>query len=163
MKAIKLFKRRIKYHICIVLCVSTLCISAAWAETNLDRTKDTRVSELLKLLKTPVAEYEPTRVADVVDPKLKRKEYVVSWVNAPLYKGSLIEKKDYKHPVKIELTVIASTGYIGSSKIIASSGSKSFDLKVQKSLLVARLEPIPMVDKNLSYTVEHEFSMTPPQ
>ena len=138
-------------------------MGASWAETNLDRTSDTRVDELLQLLKTPVAEYEPTRVADVVDHKLKKKEYVVSWINAPLYKASLLETKNYKHPVKIELTVIASTGYIGSSQIIASSGSKSFDLKVQKSLLVARLEPIPMVDKNLSYTVEHEFSMNPPQ
>lgn len=138
-------------------------MGASWAETNLDRTTDTRVDELLQLLKTPVAEYEPTRVADVVDPKIKKKEYVVSWVNAPLYTASLLETKNYKHPVKLELTVIASTGYIGSSKIIASSGSKSFDLKVQKSLLVARLEPIPLVDKNLSYTVEHEFSMTPPQ
>ena len=138
-------------------------MGASWAETNLDRTTDTRVDELLQLLKTPVAEYEPTRVADVVDPKIKKKEYVVSWVNAPLYTASLLETKNYKHPVKLELTVIASTGYIGSSKTIASSGSKSFDLKVQKSLLVARLEPIPMVDKNLSYTVEHEFSVTPPQ
>ena len=138
-------------------------MGASWAETNLDRTTDTRVDELLQLLKTPVAEYEPTRVADVVDPKLKKKEYVVSWVNAPLYTASLLETKNYKHPVKLELTVIASTGYIGSSKIIASSGSKSFDLKVQKSLLVARLEPIPLVDKNLSYTVEHEFSITPQQ
>lgn len=158
-----MFKLRIKYHTCIVLSVSTLCMGASWAETNLDRTTDTRVDELLQLLKTPVAEYEPTSVADVVDPKIKKKEYVVSWVNAPLYTASLLETKNYKHPVKLELTVIASTGYIGSSKIIASSGSKSFDLKVQKSLLVARLEPIPMVDKNLSYTVEHEFSMTPPQ
>lgn len=138
-------------------------MGASWAETNLDRTTDTRVDELLQLLKTPVAEYEPTHVADVVDPKLRKKEYVVSWVNVPLYTASLLETKNYKHPVKLELTVIASTGYIGSSQIIESSGSKSFDLKVQKSLLVARLEPIPMVDKNLIYTVEHEFSMTPPQ
>ena len=158
-----MFKLRIKYHTCIVLSVSTLCMGASWAETNLDRTTDTRVDELLQLLKTPVAEYEPTHVADVVDPKLRKKEYVVSWVNVPLYTASLLETKNYKHPVKLELTVIASTGYIGSSQIIESSGSKSFDLKVQKSLLVARLEPIPMVDKNLIYTVEHEFSMTPPQ
>ena len=168
----------VKRRICVLTFFLLVCVGLAWADStpsaseptkmsvvasNLDRTTDARVNALLQLLKTPIEEYQPTRVADVIDPHVKPKMYEVSWVNAPQYVLSTSEIKTYKQPVKLQLTVIAATGYIGSSKLIASSGSKNFDQKVQKSLLVARLEPIPMVDKNLSYTVEYEFTLHPPQ
>ncbi len=168
----------VKRRICVLTFFLLVYLSKAWADnnltisesvdtsvvvSNLDRTTDARINALLQLLKTPIEEYQPTRVADVIDPHVKPKMYEVSWVNAPQYVLSASEIKTYKQPVKLQLTVIAATGYIGSSKLIASSGSKNFDQKVQKSLLVARLEPIPMVDKNLSYTVEHEFTVHPPQ
>lgn len=168
----------VKRRICVLTFFLLVCMGIAWADnnltisesvgtsvvvSNLDRTTDARINALLQLLKTPIEEYQPTRVDDVIDPHVKPKMYEVSWVNAPQYVLSAYEMKTYKQPVKLQLTVIAATGYIGSSKLIASSGSKSFDQKVQKSLLVARLEPIPMVDKNLSYTVEHEFTLHPPQ
>ncbi|WP_168379652.1 energy transducer TonB [Acinetobacter cumulans] len=173
-----MFKQMVKRRICVLTVFLPVCVGTAWADSNLnasesaetsvdainlDRTTDAQVNALLQLLKTPVEEYQPTRVADVIDPHVKPKMYEVSWVNAPQYVLSASEMKTYKHPVKLQLTVIAATGYIVSSKLIASSGSKSFDQKVQKSLLVALLEPIPMVDKNLSYTVEHEFAIHPPQ
>ncbi|WP_180034639.1 MULTISPECIES: energy transducer TonB [unclassified Acinetobacter] len=173
-----MFKQMVKRRICVLTFFLLVCVGLAWADnapsaseptkmsvvaSNLDRTTDARVNALLQLLKTPIEEYQPTRVADVIDPHVKPKMYEVSWVNAPQYVLSASEMKTYKQPVKLQLTVIAATGYIGGSKLIASSGSKNFDQKVQKSLLVARLEPIPMVDKNLSYTVEHEFSLHPPQ
>ncbi|WP_180153242.1 MULTISPECIES: energy transducer TonB [unclassified Acinetobacter] len=168
----------VKRRICVLTFFLLVCVGLAWADStpsaseptkmsvvasNLDRTTDARVNALLQLLKTPIEEYQPTRVADVIDPHVKPKMYEVSWVNAPQYVLSASEMKTYKQPVKLQLTVIAATGYIGGSKLIASSGSKNFDQKVQKSLLVARLEPIPMVDKNLSYTVEYEFTLHPPQ
>lgn len=168
----------VKRRICVLTFFLLVFVGLAWADStpsaseptkmsvvasNLDRTTDARVNALLQLLKTPIEEYQPTRVADVIDPHVKPKMYEVSWVNAPQYVLSASEMKTYKQPVKLQLTVIAATGYIGSSKLIASSGSKNFDQKVQKSLLVARLEPIPMVDKNLSYTVQYEFALHPPQ
>ena len=168
----------VKRRICVLTFFLLVCVGIAWADSspiaseptkmsvvasNLDRTTDARVNALLQILKTPIEEYQPTRVADVIDPHVKPKMYEVSWVNAPQYVLSASEMKTYKQPVKLQLTVIAATGYIGGSKLIASSGSKNFDQKVQKSLLVARLEPIPMVDKNLSYTVEYEFALHPPQ
>lgn len=168
----------VKRRICVLTFFLLVCVGLAWADStpsaseptkmsvvasNLDRTTDARVNALLQLLKTPIEEYQPTRVADVIDPHVKPKMYEVSWVNAPQYVLSASEMKTYKQPVKLQLTVIAATGYIGGSKLIASSGSKNFDQKVQNSLLVARLEPIPMVDKNLSYTVQYEFALHPPQ
>ena len=123
---------------------------------------DPRVEELLKMLKTPVAEYQPTRVSDVINPKTKIKNYEVSWVNAPQYVLNAQDMKGYQHPVKIELTVIAATGYIGASRIVQSSGSKSADQKIQKALQVARLDPIPLVDKNLNYTVIQSFDVKNP-
>lgn len=159
---------------CALLFIS-LCSSYAltWAETAqtvqhnvIDRaapeSTDPRVEELLKMLKTPVEEYQPTRVSDVIHPKTKIKTYEVSWVNAPQYVLNAQDMKGYQHPAKIELTVIAATGYIGASRIVQSSGSKSADQKIQKALQVARLDPIPLVDKNLTYTVIQSFDVKNP-
>ena len=101
--------------------------------------------------------FRSTRVSDVINPKTKIKTYEVSWVNAPQYVLNAQDIKGYQRPVKIELTVIAETGYIGASQIVQSSGSKSADQKIQKALQVARLDPIPLVDKNLTYTVIQNF------
>lgn len=159
---------------CTLLFIS-LCghIAPTWAETAqtiqpnvIDRaateSTDPRVEELLKMLKTPVAEYQPTRVSDVINPKTKIKTYEVSWVNAPQYMLNAQDMKGYQRPAKIELTVIAATGYIGASRIVQSSGSKSADQKIQKALQVARLDPIPLVDKNLTYTVIQSFDAKNP-
>lgn len=156
----------------ILLCSYIVPTWAATAQTvqhnviDIDSTApestDPRVEELLKILKTPVAEYQPTRVSDVINPKAKIKTYEVSWVNAPQYVLNAQDIKGYQRPVKIELTVIAATGYIGASRIVQSSGSKSADQKIQKALQVARLDPIPLVDKNLTYTVIQSFDVKNP-
>lgn len=124
---------------------------------------DPRITDLLKLLKTPVPDYQPTRVSDVIKPQTKIKTFEVSWVNAPQYVLNAQDMKGFQRPVKMKLTVIAATSYIGESLILQSSGSKRADEKIQKALQVARLDPIPMVDKNLSYRVEHDFAINPPQ
>lgn len=60
------------------------------------------------------------------------------------------------------MTVIASSGIIAKVEILKSAGSKVLDAKVIDALMQAKLESIPMVDRNITYSLIHELEINNP-
>ena len=118
--------------------------------------------QLLKTLEQPQSVYVPPVVEEKVDSSLYKNEYEVDWRSRPQFNITAQEYKSYKTPVKVKMTVIASTGYIGNAEVVKSSGSKKIDQKVVDAVKLARLDKIAHVDKNVTYTLIHDFDIKKP-
>jgi hypothetical protein len=119
-------------------------------------------SKLRELLETPLPTYEYKKEDYQIDKKLYKQDYDVGWRSRPQFNITSQEFKQYKSPVKVKMTVVASTGYIADSQIIKSSGSTQIDKKVKEALTLARLDVIPFVDKSVTYELIHEFDLRNP-
>ena len=97
-----------------------------------------------------------------IDPKLLNKSYEVNWSISPKFNFTATELKSAQSPVKVKMTVIASSGIIAKVEILKSTGSKLLDAKVIDALMQAKLESIPMVDRNITYTLIHELEINKP-
>ncbi|NNH39466.1 hypothetical protein HLH17_01195 [Acinetobacter sp. ANC 5380] len=60
------------------------------------------------------------------------------------------------------MTVIASSGIIAKVEILKSTGSKLLDAKVIGAGMQAKLESIPMVDRNITYSFIHVLEINNP-
>ena len=118
---------------------------------------------LNQLLHTPVAAYHIDDTPYHIDPKFLKDDYVVTWSSLPQFNFSSQELTQYKKPLQVELTVIASSGLIVDAKIVKSSGSKLIDQRVLEAVKIARLERIPLVDQNLTYRLVQDFKLTNPR
>lgn len=118
--------------------------------------------ELLTLLKTPVAEYKLDTAPYVIDPKIAKRQYEVTWRIAPYFKVNAEDYRAYRQPIKVEMTVEAGSGVILQSKTLRSSGSVRVDQKVHDALQNAVLQSLPLVEKTMRYTLVHEFNLNSP-
>lgn len=123
---------------------------------------DTQTDELLKMLTTPVAEYKVDNKPYVIDPKIAKRQYEVTWRVQPSFRVNAEDYQSYRQPVKVEMIVEAGSGQILQSKTIKSSGSLRVDQKVHDALQQAKLQPLPMVERTLRYSLVHEFNVVPP-
>ena len=60
------------------------------------------------------------------------------------------------------ITVITKIRIIAKVEILKSTGSKVLDAKVMDALMQAKLESIPMVDRNITYSLIHELEINNP-
>lgn len=101
------------------------------------------------------------------DPQLEKKllaqknnnNYQVGWIVPPKIEFKEGDYKDYKNPIRLKMTVLADDGRIIKTEVLKSSGSKMLDYKVIQALASAKLEGIPMMDRNVIYSFVHEFSI----
>lgn len=125
---------------------------------------DTALEQELKLLLTTQQQPYVPRADPALEKKLKaqqnNKNYQVGWVNRPKIEFSDSDYKGYKNPIKLKLVVLADDGRIVKAEVLRSSGSKALDAKVVQALASAQLESIPMMDRNVIYSFEHEFSIS---
>lgn len=133
--------------------LSAVCSVSAFADTQTD--------ELLKMLTTPVAEYKVDNKPYVIDPKIAKRQYEVTWRVQPSFRVNAEDYQSYRQPVKVEMIVEAGSGQILQSKTIKSSGSLRVDQKVHDALQQAKLQPLPMVEKTMRYTLVHDFNINP--
>lgn len=122
---------------------------------------DTQTDELLKMLTTPIAEYKVDTQPYVIDPKIAKRQYEVTWRVQPSFRVNAEDYQSYRQPVKVEMIVEAGSGQILQSKTIKSSGSFRVDQKVHDALQHAVLQPLPMVEKTMRYTLVHDFNINP--
>ncbi|MEZ2902175.1 hypothetical protein ACBQ24_05385 [Acinetobacter terrestris] len=118
---------------------------------------DQKIDALLQSLTTPQKNYVPSALDYKIDPKLLEKSYEVNWSISPKFNFTATELKSAQSPVKVKMTVIASSGIIAKVEILKSTGSKVLD-----ALMQAKLESIPMVDRNITYTLIHELEINNP-
>ncbi|QCO22541.1 hypothetical protein C9E88_014095 [Acinetobacter cumulans] len=123
---------------------------------------DTQTDELLKMLTTPIAEYKVDTQPYVIDPKIAKRQYEVTWRVQPSFRVNAEDYQSYRQPIKVEMIVEAGSGQILQSKTIRSSGSVRVDQKVHDALQQAKLQPLPMVERTLRYSLVHEFNIAPP-
>ena len=60
------------------------------------------------------------------------------------------------------MTVIVSSGIIVKVEILKSTGSKLLDAQVIDAVMQAKLESIPIVDRNITYSLIHELEINNP-
>lgn len=115
--------------------------------------------ELLKMLKTPVAEYKVDTKPYVIDPKIANRQLEVTWFIPPYFRMNTEDYANYRHAIKVEMIVEAGSGNILQSRTLKSSGSTRADQKVHDALQKAQLQPLPFVEKTMRYTLIHEFNL----
>ncbi len=120
------------------------------------------MQQLLKTLNQPIPAYVPPTVDGAVPAHLRdRQAYQVSWLKAPYLRFTEAEVQRAQ-AVKIKMTVVANSGLIVQVDLLRSSGLKAVDQNIQAAVLAAKLEPIRGVDRNLTYTLEHEIAIKNP-
>ncbi len=128
--------------------------SVSWADAA-------RLEALNQLLHSAPPQYVMDDQPYEIDPKFLQEQYQVTWASLPQFNFTSKELKQYRQPLQVELTVVASTGMIVSSKILKSSGSKLIDQRVLLAVQAARLERIALVDQNLTYKLVQDFKLNP--
>lgn len=123
---------------------------------------DQKIDVLLQSLTMPQKNYVPPVLDYKIDSKLLNKSYEVNWLIPPKFNFTTTELKAARSQVKVKITVIASSGIIAKVEILKSTGSKVLDAKVMDALMQAKLESIPMVDRNITYTLIHELEINKP-
>ncbi|TCB55729.1 energy transducer TonB [Acinetobacter terrestris] len=123
---------------------------------------DQKIDALLQDLTTPQKNYVLSALDYKIDPKLLKKSYEVNWLIPPKFNFTATELKAAQSPVKVKMTVIASSGIIAKVEILKSTGSKVLDAKVIAALMQAKLESIARVDRNITYTLIHELEINNP-
>ncbi|OTG77563.1 hypothetical protein B9T23_06825 [Acinetobacter terrae] len=97
-----------------------------------------------------------------IDAKLLNKNYQVNWLIPPKFNFTATELKAAQSPVKVKMTMIESSGMIAKVERLKSTGSKLLDAKVIGAGMQAKLESIPMVDPNITYSLIHELQINNP-
>ena len=124
---------------------------------------DQKIDALLQSLTTPQKKYVPPVLDYKIHPKLLNKNYPVNWLIPPKFNFTAIELKAAKSQLKVKMNVIAtSSGIIAKVEILKSTGSKGLDAKVIDAVMRAKLESIPMVDRNITYSLIHELEINNP-
>lgn len=104
----------------------------------------------------------PPALGYKIDPKLLNKNYQVNWLIPPKFNFAATELKAAKSPVKVKMTVIASSGIIAKVEILKSTGLKVLDAKVIDAVMQAKLESIVLVDRNITYSLIHVLEINNP-
>ncbi|NNH87546.1 energy transducer TonB [Acinetobacter terrae] len=121
-----------------------------------------KIDALLQSLTTPQKNYLPPALDYKIDAKLLNKNYQVNWLIPPKFNFTATELKAAQSPVKVKMTVIVSSGIIAKVERLKSTGSKLLDAKVIDAVMQAKLESIPMVDRNITYSLIHALEINNP-
>lgn len=141
--------------ISIALTFGIIFFSASlWAESMTSKN-----AQLMQSLSLTIPEYQPTPLKDLISPKQMRQHYAVAWKARPDLSFIVGQNQKIKASIRIQMTVVAKTGYIVDVKFIESSNVKTLDEKIRKALLVASLEPILGLDPNVVYVLEHQLAL----
>lgn len=121
-----------------------------------------KIDALLQSLTTPQKNYLPPVLDYKIDPKLLNKNYQLNCLTPAKFNFTATELKAAKSPVKVKMTVIASSGTMAKVEILKSTGSKLLDAKVIDGVMQAKLESIALVDQNITYSLIHELEINNP-
>ena len=104
----------------------------------------------------------PPALSYKIDAKLLNKNYQLNCLTPAKFNFTATELKAAQSPVKVKMTVIASSGMIAKVEILKSTGSKVLDAQVIDAVMQAKLESIALVGQNITYSLIHVLEINNP-